>query len=409
MTDAMRSDDMRKGNRRRILGVMRRKANLSRTDIQRETGLSAASVSAITSNLIDEGILVSPRAQRSSGAGRGRPKVALALNSEVAIVGTIIFRHNIVLATVADFNGNSIGEHATEFVTAQATPKEIRTSLETCLKTALNQSGQPSTALKRISVGVQGVINISGSTMIWSPISNQTDLPIKSWLEKAFKAPTHISNDCDMISRALNWRDPVRYGKNFAALLIADGVGMGLFLRGELINGTRSSATEFGHMTYLPGGSLCRCGSHGCIEAYASAYAIHRNAKQEPENELPPALQYPRNIDDIVNAARSGDKNAANAIETAGDAIGTGIANIFALVDPFPIIIVGSGGAAIDLMEPPIRKALSATVAGKQEENIPIDCFTDETPLVREGCMINALLRQDEQIADNGTTPKALT
>lgn len=406
MTVLMRSDDVRKGNRRRILGVIRRNVHLSRTDIQRETGLSAASVSAITSNLIDEGILISPRAEKSLGAGRGRPKVALALNPAAAIVGTIIFRHNIILATVADFSGNTIGEHTVEIITAAAPSDDIRIALETCLATALKQVKQPEATLERISVGVQGVINISGSTMMWSPITYQTDLPIKSWLENAFSAPTHVSNDCDMISRALNWRDPVRYGKNFAALLLADGVGMGLFLRGQLINGTRSSGTEFGHMTYLPGGALCRCGSHGCIEAYASAYAINRCANSDAEDELPPDPQNSRNIDAVVEAARAGDIKAGTAIETAGDAIGTGLANIFALVDPFPIIIVGSGAAAFDLMEPFIRKALSATVAGKQVKNIPIDCFTDETPLVREGCMISALLRQDDQIADFGTPPK---
>ncbi|NQW00270.1 MAG: ROK family transcriptional regulator [Rhodospirillales bacterium] len=409
MTSVMRSDDVRKSNRRRVLGAVRRQDGLSRTDIQRKTGLSAATVSAITSNLIAEGVLIYPDTKRSAGAGRGRPKVALALNPDTALVGTLIFRHNIISAAVTNYAGQTVGEETIEIVTAEASPKELRLALCRCMEQAIQRTGRASVHLQRISIGIQGVIDIDGAIMLWSPISRQTDLPIKQWLEDHFAAPTHVSNDCDMIARALNWRDPLRYGRNFAAVLLADGVGMGLLLRGQMINGTRSSGTEFGHMTYLPGGALCRCGSFGCIEAYASAYAIDRRATGGHEDQLPPEPQGAYNIDAIANAARNGDRQSRIAIETAGDAIGTGLANIYALVDPFPIIMVGSGVVAFDLMEGSIRRALRANVAGKQVENIPIDCFTDEYPLVREGCMISALLAHDEQIADFGSIPEVVS
>lgn len=402
----MRSDDVRKSNRRRVLAAIRRQDGLSRTDIQRMTGLSPATVSAITSHLIAEGVLIYPDMKKAENSGRGRPKVALALNPDEALVGTITFRHNRISAAVINYAGHLVGNHSLEFSTGDATPGDLRTALQSCLEQALQQANPGTQRLKRISIGVQGVIDIAGAVMLWSPISSQTHLTIRKWLEDYFGAATHVSNDCDMISTALNWRDPVRYGRNFASVLLADGVGMGLFLRGQIINGTRSSGTEFGHMTYLPGGALCRCGSTGCIEAYASAYAINRRASHSPEDILPPEQHNARNIDCIAEAARNGDRQALAALETAGDAIGTGLANIYALVDPFPIILVGSGVVAFDLIEPAIRKALSANVAGKQVMNIPIDCFSDEDPLVREGCMISALLSQDEQIADYGSIPE---
>lgn len=406
MTTVMRSDDVRKGNRRRILEAVRRKSGLSRTDIQHTTGLSAASVSAITSSLIDEGILVSPQTRRTNSTGRGRPKVSLALNASAAMVGTLIFRHNTITAAVANYAGDVVGQHAMELVTADAAPEELKSALTTSLMKAVDQAGLEAEHLKRISVGVQGVIDIAGTSLLWSPITREKDLPLKAWLEDVFNIPVQIANDCDLISQALNWRDPVRYGKNFATILLADGVGMGLFLRGRLINGTKSSGTEFGHMTYLPGGALCRCGSLGCIEAYASAYAIIRHALKLPDDKVEEAPKDTRSIALIVEKARAGNPDALEAIEMAGEAIGTGLANIYALVDPFPVVIAGSGGTAFDLMEPALRRSLEATVAGKQTPQISIDCFTDESPLVMEGCLINALIAQDYQFADFGTSIK---
>ena len=99
-------------------------------------------------------------------------------------------------------------------------------------------------------------------------------------------------------------------------------------------------------------------------------------------------------------AARNGEPAAAKAIHTAGLAIGTGLVSLFALVDTFPIALIGRSTSAFDLMEGPIRKALSNTVAGGYTTDIDIDCFADEKPLVREGCAITALLVLDEEIAD---------
>jgi len=407
MTLFTRSDDVRKGNRRRIIDAVRRKTAPSRTDIQHLTSLSPATVSAITSSLIDERVLIYPDTEKLIGAGRGRPKVALALNPDAALVGTIIFRHNIISTEIANYAGQTVAKHTTKLVTAEASPSELKKALQNCLIHAIAQFDAKPVTLDRISVGIQGVIDIAGTTLLWSPITKHQNLPIKVWLQDYFATPTHISNDCDMISQALNWREPHKYGTNFASVLLANGVGMGLFLRGRLINGTRSSGTEFGHMTYLPGGALCRCGSYGCIEAYASAYAIARRAQNAPQNTLPVELQSAHDIASIVEAAKQGDQPSLDAIVAAGDAIGTGLANIYALVDPFPIVLVGSGVVAFDLMEPAIRKSLSATVAGKQLENIPIECFSDETTLVREGCMVSALMAHDGTFAEFGPDVEA--
>lgn len=394
------SDDVRKRNRQRVLATIRRGGAMSRTDIGRVTGLSAATVSAIASDLIDEGVLVVPPNGESPITRRGRPKVALTLNPDAALVCALMLHLNSVSAAMIDFAGNTVGEHALELNTSLASTEALKKAMVGCIRQALKMCGRSGKRLKRIAVGVQGVTDVDGTEMLWSPVTKVGRLPIMSWLEGVFDVSVRVSNDCDMMAYALNWLEPQRFGENFAAVLLSHGVGMGLSLRGEVMNGTRSSGIEFGHMTHLPGGALCRCGNRGCIEAYAGDYAIARRANGESNGSAPSDLHDGPDMAAIAQSARNGDPDALAGIESAGEALGHGLASMFALVDPFPVALVGHGTAAFNLMEEPIRKALHTTIAGKDAADIAIFCYPDERPLVRQGSAISALLVLDGEIAD---------
>ena len=394
-----RSDDVRNRNRGRVLAAVRRGGIASRTDISQITGLSAATVSAITSDFLQEGVLLPPAQPETPATGRGRPKVALVVNPDAAMVCSVYFQLNLISAAMIDYSGAIVCERSVEISTQEITADEIKSVIISCIEAALKSSGRKPSKLRRIALGFQGVADVDGTKVLWTPICEQRDIPIKAWLEEHFGVPAHVANDCDMIAQALNWREPDKYGENFAAVLLAHGVGMGLFLRNRIINGTRSSGVEFGHMTYVPDGALCRCGNSGCIEAYAGDYAISRRARGEDETTPPSGLLDTPDLDAIGAAARGGDKSALAAIETAGAAIGTGLASMYALVDAFPVVFVGRGAAIFDLMEPGIRKALETAPGESDYRQIELDYHPDERPLVREGCAITALLVQDDEMS----------
>lgn len=401
MSGVIRSNEVRWRNRGQVLSAVRTGGLVSRTDIGRKTGLSAATVSAITSDLIADGFLIQPSetSQMSASGRRGRPKVALSINPMAALIGVVIFQFNRVSAAIVDYSGATISQCSTELTSADLSREAIRDALVDSLQEALDASGQRKSLLMRIAVSVQGVTDVSGKYLLWSPITCQRDLPVAGWMRQAFGVAASVSNDCDLMARALNRREPERYGTSFASIMLSYGVGMGLFLRGDIINGLNTSGTEFGHMVFQPGGALCRCGRFGCVEAYAGDYAIQRAALGRPSDTPPPSLSEPIDFAKISDLAHSGDARAIHAIEEAGRAIGTGLVSLFALVDAFPIALIGQGTIVFDLMEPAIRKALQGAVAG-EGAGIDIHCYTDETPLVAEGCALTALVVLDEEIAD---------
>lgn len=412
MVKILRSDDMRHHNRAQILSAIRRNKTVSRTEISAQTKLSAATVSAITSDLLDEDILsrIDPEtldsADRTS-TGRGRPKVSLGIKSTSAMVCAVYFQLNLVSASMFDYAGNLVSVYTIEISTEDITQDEIRMALIASIQGALDRANSDKQILRHIELGFQGVTDFAGQHVLWTPICAENNLPIKNWLEGHFGVSAHVANDCDLIAQALNWRDPVKYGENFATVLLAHGVGMGLFLRGGIINGTRSSGMEFGHMNYTPGGALCRCGNLGCIEAYAGDYAICRRAKGQPNNVSPSGVMELADLTEVLDAAKNNDANAIAAIEEAGAAIGMGLASLFAIVDTFPIVLVGRGATLFELMEPAIRQALETAPGDGQLTDVEIECFADERPLVREGCSIRALMALDKEVAGRRHTDEA--
>ncbi len=408
METVFRPDDIRYLNRKRVLSVIRRERVASRKEIAKQSGLSAATVSAITSDFIEEGVLSLDGGTQSSvektganGPGRGRPKIDLTINATAATVCAVYFQLNRITATLFDFGGDIVSSGTVKIVTRDITAEEIRSALIACIETAIDNCEASSTNLRSITTGFQGVTDVKGKIVLWTPICDQHNLPIKSWLESHFGVSAQVANDCDMITRALNWREPELYGENFATVLLAHGVGMGLFLRGEIMNGTHSSGVEFGHMTYTPNGARCRCGNNGCIEAYAGDYAISRNANGICENLEPADVLEMTDLNPIAAAIEKGDEKALEAVRKAGAAIGTGLASLFAIIDAFPVVFVGPGATFLKHMEPTIRAALATAPGANKGQYLDFKSFPNEGPLVQEGCAITALLSHDDELSSN--------
>ena len=109
MSVGIRHDDLRRRNRAMVLSAVRRAGHPSRTEIAATTGLSHSTISAISSNLIGEGILAESKASEPVSLKRGRPQVGLGLNPEAAAVMTVVLSLNFLSVAVIDYAGQWIG------------------------------------------------------------------------------------------------------------------------------------------------------------------------------------------------------------------------------------------------------------------------------------------------------------
>src|SRR5215472_10435634 len=73
-------------------------------------------------------------------------------------------------------------------------------------------------------------------------------------------------------------------------ITLGTGVGGGFVVGGKPWHGVTGMAGELGHMTVIPDGAPCACGSRGCLEQYASATAIRRMAMEAVGKGTAPGL-----------------------------------------------------------------------------------------------------------------------
>ena len=396
MSPAIRHEDLRRRNREMVIAAVRRAQKPSRTEIVSTTGLSHSTISAISADLIGEGILQEIKAAGNAVARRGRPQIALSLEPQAAAVVVAILSLNQLSAALIDYSGEVVVQETSNPVTGKLTRTELGSAVIELVGRLIEADSVARP--QRIVLAVQGVTDSDARAMLWSPITPHTDIRFAEILEREFRIGAAVENDCNMIAAALRWRDPTRYQDDFAAILLSYGIGMGLLLKGELFTGTRSSGGEFGHMIHRPGGALCRCGRRGCLEAYACDYAIWRNAHGHLETVQPEGGVDAAAMQALAEKARAADGPEREAYRKAGAALGFGIGSLFALTDPVPVAFVGSGAAAFDLLEPALRETIKQTAGGSGAETVAFEVFADEYPLIRQGCAMQALSYVDREI-----------
>jgi predicted NBD/HSP70 family sugar kinase len=409
MTAVTRSDDVRRQNRRVVISVLRQHGRLSRTDICAQTGLSASTVSAITADLIGENILREVRDGEMTVLRRGRPQVALGLNPEAATIVALVLSMNTLSAALINYAGDVVETAQRKLPTLKLSKPELLAAAVAMAGELIARSSKAGMRVRRIVFGVQGITDSAERTLLWSPITQHTDIALADAVEDAFGIPVTIENDCNMIALALRARRPERYRDNFIAVMLSHGIGMGLMLKGQLFMGTASSGAEFGHMNHVPDGALCRCGRRGCIEAYAGNYAIWRHARGLAEEEAPAVDIDVEEMQALAAQARDHDGPEREAFRRAGEALGFGLGSLFSLIDPAPVVFIGQGALAFDLIEGPMREALAKTAGGQHHRLPTFETEPDERPLIREGCASLALTFVDREIfAAGGTGPQDL-
>jgi predicted NBD/HSP70 family sugar kinase len=394
----VRPDDVRRQNQLGVMLALRRHGNLSRTELSAATGLSASTVTVISNSLIERGVLSSEQLSEQATTRRGRPQVRLLPNAGYASIAVILLALNRVTADIYDYSGGLVASKTVSVKTKTMTGQELIDATVSTLRSLLDEQEQEIGPLARISVGVEGIVDGAGRMFLSSPVIDVQNIALGEALEREFTAPAELANECNMIAEALRWRAPERYGPNFAAVVLTIGIGMGLYLNGHLFSGIASSATEFGHLCYKPDGALCRCGRHGCIEAYAGQHSIWRAAMGADTDKMLAEEPPPDGVKRLADKARAGAGPERDAFEEAGRAIGTGLSNLFSMFDPIPLVFAGPGVQFMDLMKESIIRALDNPSYGLPVTISVIDEEPDNVALTKVGSLMSALTFLDANI-----------
>ena len=137
-------------------------------------------------------------------------------------------------------------------------------------------------------LAIPGLLNAHDQRLLVAPNLGWSDLDPLAMLGREWDAlgiPTLTRNDADLQSLTAAYQRPGKLLADGAFLYIFGDVGVGgaIMDRGAPIRGAHGWAGEVGHTTVHADGLACKCGSRGCLEAYAGQNALRRAAGLDPD------------------------------------------------------------------------------------------------------------------------------
>lgn len=168
--------------------------------------------------------------------------------------------------------------------------------------------------------------------------------------------------------------------KDMVFFTLGTGIGGAIIHDGKLVQGCDENGGELGHMIVFPGGRLCNCGQHGCVEAYASATTTAKRATEAIEagaiSSLKNTLDEKGEITskDIYEHLEQGDSLAKEITEKTAEALGLVCVNMLHATEPEEIVFSGGMIAAGDVLLSRIKHYFNKYVWNIKEEKTEI-CF----------------------------------
>jgi glucokinase len=199
-----------------------------------------------------------------------------------------------------------------------------------------------------VGVGVPGLIDSETGRLVESPnLPGWEDYDVKGDIERRLGTTVILENDANVAAMGEKWLGAGRNSESLCMYTMGTGVGGGLILDGRLWRGWNGMAGELGHCNVEPAGYQCGCGSHGCLEQYASATAVVRMAREAMEGGAATELRAVKELSSLAvyECAMGGDSVAKGVFERVGRALGLAIASMVNAMN-IPLFVIGGGASS---------------------------------------------------------------
>ncbi len=349
-------------NRSSVLNTVKNAGPVARTDIARITGLSPATVTAITYELIEDNLVFEKAAGDSSG---GRRPILLALNPRGGYVVGIKLTEHEAIGALTDLEATVITRRTQPW--EGSTPQVAVLVMSRLVHALAAEKNVRKKQLLGVGVGLAGIIDAEHGILRSTPYFDWSDLPLRDMLQASLKLPVYIDNDVNTFTLAEKWFGSGQGIDDFLTVTIGRGVGMGIVVNGQLYRGVGGGAGELGHTVVDPLGPLCSCGKRGCLEAYIGDQALIQSAQKIGRHGDWPS---PLDAQALVDLAASGEPSAQQVLAEAGEKLGIALANLINLFNPQLIIVGGEGTRAGEWIFQSMRRSIHQnTIPGLVKES----------------------------------------
>ncbi len=319
---------------------------LARAELARRLDLAPATLTRISADLIDAGLLTEtalPAERRN-----GRPSIPLDVVTSAHHFLGVKLAGDAVSAAVTDLRADVV-----DYFELPLDSTEPAAVVERICELVARAAGEH--VIDAVGIGLGGVVDDEGRVSS-APFLGWEDVPLSSMVQERCGLPTFAAKDLTAFTEALHWFGLGAGHANFAALTLGVGVGYGCIANGRLLAGGDSGVGLVGHWPLDPLGPLCSRGHRGCAESMLTMPYLVRDISLALGREV----QWP----EFLTLAADGHPAARGIADASGRALGRLIAAIANLAAPELVVI---GGEGVDLA----RVSMPAVEEGIREHRDP--------------------------------------
>jgi predicted NBD/HSP70 family sugar kinase/biotin operon repressor len=352
---------LRASNRLRLIQALQILGVTSRANLARHTGLSRSTVSSIVSALQAEGIVVDRDADGRAAVGGGRPPALIALDPTAGLAIGIDFGKRHLAVALADLSHEVLGEEWREMTDDYDAETGIEQAAELVERVL---AGADAGRVLGVGMGLPGPVHRSGVVGSSAILPGWAGTHAAELMSERLGMQVWLGNDANLGALAECTWGAGRGASGLVYLKLATGIGAGIVLDGRLFGGAGGTAGEIGHTSLDETGDICRCGSRGCLETYASGTAIAALLSRSLGETL--------TLDDVLARALEGDPGCRRALADAGRHIGAAVADLCNLVNPERIVVGGSMAVAGDVLLDPLMESVGLRAIPSAAEDVEI-------------------------------------
>jgi predicted NBD/HSP70 family sugar kinase len=355
---------LRAFNRRVVLDHVRRVGPISRTRLVELTGLSAASITGVTAELIEDRWLIEQSVGEAGSSGGRRP-IFMDINYEAHYAVGLQLNGHRLEGVITDLSLRVLA-HLSEDLT-EHDPARVTAQVAALCKRLYKRAKVSSDDVIGIGIGLSGVIDAVRGIAVHAPVLAWRHVKIAQLVGEKTGLPVWVDNDVNSFAAAERLFGHAKHANNFLAIAIGRGLGASIICNGEIHRGRDGGAGEFGHNKIQVGGRRCSCGQQGCLEAYTIepallALFVERHPKKKGIT-----------IPELVQLAEDGHQGALETLRTAGELLGLHLSYLVNAFNPELIVIAGEGTELGPSYFEPMRETLRSRA---------FDGLADELPLI---------------------------
>jgi len=257
-----------------------------------------------------------------------------------------------ILAAVADGEGKILARQKVK-TDRRSAAKLIEQAGDT-IDAVMKEAGVKKSALSGLAMGVPGVVETGTGYIVLTPNAPLSKTPLGDLMRARFDVPVVIGNDVNLGVVGETWRGAARGAQSAFGIFVGTGIGGGLVLNGQLIEGFRGLGGEIGHLM-IPLGADEIAGmlekKHTFLEDLCSRTAIENQLRHAIQNEGQKSVLTEIVGDKGLERIRSGalkealkrnDPLVVDVMRRASYLLGLATASVLHVVDP-EVIVIGGG------------------------------------------------------------------